>query len=269
LVRHIPRRLRGSDSGSPSARAFSGAATPRHRTYRRLTAKDVAEKAARRAAGMYPDGDGLYLSISRAAVASWTYRFMFAGKSHEMGLGPYRDINLSQARQRAPEARDLKRRGVDPLAARRAGQQAAAVRKAKTITFEACAQAYIQAHRAGWKSAVHAKQWANTLDRYAHPVFGAVPVDAIDTGLVRRVLAVGQHRPEENSAAQLQRAGAPGHPLDSRQAVLAGEPRRRIGRRVHAGIGTRRLEAASARRQQHHRSATGPPRAPLAAPNAG
>ena len=40
--------------------------------------------------GMYPDGDGLYLSISRDGTASWVLRYMFGGKSPEMGLGPVR-----------------------------------------------------------------------------------------------------------------------------------------------------------------------------------
>ena len=40
--------------------------------------------------GIYPDGDGLYLSISRDGTASWVLRYMFGGKSHEMGLGPVR-----------------------------------------------------------------------------------------------------------------------------------------------------------------------------------
>ena len=39
-----------------------------------------------------------------------------------------------------------------------------------------------QAHRAGWRNAKHAAQWESTLETYAEPVIGALPVQAIDTG---------------------------------------------------------------------------------------
>jgi integrase len=56
------------------------------------------------------------------------------------------------------------------------------------MTFKACAEAYIDAHRAGWRNAKHADQWANTLATYAYPIFGAVPVQAVDVGLIMKVL---------------------------------------------------------------------------------
>jgi integrase len=56
------------------------------------------------------------------------------------------------------------------------------------MTFRQCAEAYIAAHRAGWKNLIHAKQWPSTLKSYAYPVFGDLPVDAIDTALVVKAL---------------------------------------------------------------------------------
>ena len=41
---------------------------------------------------------------------------------------------------------------------------------------------------AGWRSAKHREQWRNTLDAYASSVFGDLPVDAIDTGLVMQAI---------------------------------------------------------------------------------
>jgi Arm DNA-binding domain len=69
----------------------------------------------------------LYLSVSKAGVASWVLKFMIAGRSREMGLGPLRDITLAEARQAAYEARALKRQGIDPVDARRGTRVAAAV----------------------------------------------------------------------------------------------------------------------------------------------
>ena len=59
---------------------------------------------------------------------------------------------------------------------------------ARTMTFNPCAEAYITSHRTGWKNAKHAEQWPATIKAYASPVFGSLPVQAIDTGFVMRVL---------------------------------------------------------------------------------
>lgn len=55
-------------------------------------------------------------------------------------------------------------------------------------TFSQCAAAYIESHRASWSNAKHALQWETTLRTYAYPVFGNLPVAAIDTALVVRAL---------------------------------------------------------------------------------
>ena len=57
------------------------------------------------------------------------------------------------------------------------------------MTFDQSAEGYILAHKAGWKNAKHRDQWANTLNTYASPVFGHLPVATIDTGLVVKCLA--------------------------------------------------------------------------------
>ncbi|MFN0317149.1 MAG: tyrosine-type recombinase/integrase, partial [Burkholderiales bacterium] len=59
---------------------------------------------------------------------------------------------------------------------------------AKAITFAQCAAAYIESHKAGWRNAKHAEQWTNTLETYAGPVIGPLPVQDVDTGLVLKIL---------------------------------------------------------------------------------
>ena len=66
---------------------------------------------------------------------------------------------------------------------------AAALVSARMMTFDQCAETYILAHKAGWKNAKHADQWANTLKAYASPVFGHLPVAEVDTGLVVKCLS--------------------------------------------------------------------------------
>lgn len=59
---------------------------------------------------------------------------------------------------------------------------------AKAIIFKECAESYIKAHRASWRNHKHRAQWRATLTTYAEPVVGKAPVQAIDTGLVLKVL---------------------------------------------------------------------------------
>lgn len=139
--------------------------------------------------GLYGDGGGLTLQITSGGVKSWLFRFMIAGKAHGMGLGPTHTVTLAEARQKALAARKLILDGVNPLTAKKQDQIVAAIANAKTMTFDQCAANYISAHRAGWKNAKHADQWTNTLNTYASPVFGHLPVAEIDTALVVKCLS--------------------------------------------------------------------------------
>jgi integrase len=49
-------------------------------------------------------------------------------------------------------------------------------------------ETYIASHKAGWRNEKHKYQWPATLQAYAYPVIGALPVQAVDTALVLRVL---------------------------------------------------------------------------------
>jgi integrase len=59
---------------------------------------------------------------------------------------------------------------------------------ARSITFDQCADAYINVHQAAWRNEKHRQQWRNTLSTYVSPVFGATPVQNLDTDNVIKVL---------------------------------------------------------------------------------
>jgi integrase len=151
----------------------------------KLTALDI-KRAKRR--GIYNDGGGLYLQIDRAGNRSWIFRYGAQGRRHH-GLGPTHTVSLAQAREKARSCRQLLLQGLDPIAEKRARVAALKAEAAKTITFAAAAATYIRDHHPAWKNAKNRKQWENTLATYAYPVIGKLPVGAIDTGLVMRVLA--------------------------------------------------------------------------------
>jgi integrase len=156
----------------------------------RLSALAVAKATE---PGMYGDGGGLWLQVTvsrdgRRQNRSWIFRYSAGERTREMGLGSLNTVSLAEAREAALACRKLRLAGIDPIEQRnteRAGTGSAA---AKTLTFEQCAGRYIEAHRAGWRSAKHAAQWPATLGKYVTPVFGRLPVDQVDTALVMRVL---------------------------------------------------------------------------------
>jgi len=90
--------------------------------------------------------------------------------------------------------------GVDPIEARRAHRDQKRLEAAKAMTFEACAIAYTEAHNAGWRNAKHRDQWRNTLTSYACPVFGSLPVQSIDVGLVMKTLEPIWHTKPETAS---------------------------------------------------------------------
>ncbi|NMM38058.1 MAG: tyrosine-type recombinase/integrase [Glaciimonas sp.] len=156
------------------------------RQQQRLSALQVSKLTK---PGLYGDGGGLTLQVTPTGAKSWLFRYMVAGKSYGMGLGPTHTVSLSDARQQALAARKLLLSGINPLMAKKHDKIAAALASAKMMTFDQCAESYILAHKASWKNAKHADQWTNTLNTYASPVFGHLPVSEIDTGLVVKCLA--------------------------------------------------------------------------------
>jgi integrase len=138
--------------------------------------------------GMHADGKGLYLRVTSAGARSWIFRYMLHGRRHDLGLGSLNAVTLAQARGKAQEARSLCAAGIDPVGAKRARTAATRAAAARTVTFKDAATSYIAAHRTGWRNITHAGQWKTTLEAFAFPTLGALPVAAIDTPLVLRVL---------------------------------------------------------------------------------
>ena len=151
----------------------------------KLTARAVA---AVKLPGLYSDGGGLYLQVARGGSKSWVYRFMLRRRSRDMGLGGIDVVSLAEAREKALEARRLVKAGIDPVEKRRAQRTRNAADAVASLTFRECAEKFIASHEKGWRNPKHRAQWRNTLATYAFPVFGDVPVDAVDTAMVTEVI---------------------------------------------------------------------------------
>jgi integrase len=140
-----------------------------------------ARKVATAGPGRHSDRRGLLLVVRPSGARSWILRYQVAGRRRDFGLGPWPEVSLAEARERALTARRLTKAGRDPIAERGRGH-------GQGMTFRTAAEALIEAKRPGWRNAKHAEQWSSTLATYAYPKLGALDVQAIDTNAVLEVL---------------------------------------------------------------------------------
>jgi integrase len=148
--------------------------------------------------GRFADGGGLYLQVTAnktGVTKSWLFRYQRGGTtSREMGLGAVslnkRDglVTLKMARDKALAVRQQLSAGDDPLVRRMAERSAKRLEAAKAITFEQCAEQFLDDNQAEWKNPKHRSQWKNTMVTYAYPVFGQLSVADVDTALVLKAL---------------------------------------------------------------------------------
>jgi integrase len=137
--------------------------------------------------GRYGDGGGLYAQVTTTG-RSWVFRYELRGAERWMGLGPLRDFTLDEARERARKARRLLKDGTDPLDAKWAERAARAVEAAKRIDFETAARDYFKGHEQKWSNAEHRRQFLSSLQDFAFPQIGKIPVAQVDTPAVLEVL---------------------------------------------------------------------------------
>lgn len=131
---------------------------------------------------------GLYLYVGEAGAKSWVLRLMVGGKRRHMGLGSYPSVTLSQAREKARDARNSVEGGEDPILVRKAAKSRLLAQQATQKTFEQAAEAYIDSHGDAWRNSKHRAQWIATLETYAHPVMGKLLVQDVHQEHVLQVL---------------------------------------------------------------------------------
>lgn len=126
---------------------------------------------------------GLHLQV-RGGSSAWVLRATVGNRRRDIGLGGYPDITLSMARDRARDAREKIRQGIDPVEERKAARVALIA----TPAFDWCAEQFINAKRPEWTNPKHATQWTRTLELYASPTLGKMPVDQIENRHIVDVL---------------------------------------------------------------------------------
>ena len=134
------------------------------------------------------DGTGLSLYVFGSGSRSpfWRLRFTAKGGGRKsVSLGGYPKVSLQAARKLAQAERDKVATGIDPAEERRAER---AERRRTMPTFREAARAVHEANLPTWRNAKHGKQFISTLERYAFPKIGKMPVDEIAREDVLRCL---------------------------------------------------------------------------------
>lgn len=123
---------------------------------------------------------GLFLRIDKKDRKQWVQRIVIGGKRREIGLGGYPMVTLAMAREQAFDNKRNVYMGGDPVAEKRKARM--------DNSFASVVDMYLEAKLSEFRSEKHRKQWRATLDTYAIPVIGDVPVSNITVHDVLRVL---------------------------------------------------------------------------------
>ena len=131
---------------------------------------------------------GLHLAVSDKRAASWILRIQVGDRRPDIGLGGYPDVSLAQARDKAREIRAQVREGIDPLAARRTARDALRLAVARQLTFDEAAKLAHKTKSQEFSNTKHGEDWISSLDTYASPKIGSLPVASIDLPHIVSVL---------------------------------------------------------------------------------
>lgn len=126
------------------------------------------------------------LDVSASGARRWVFRITVRGKRRDLGLGGFPRVTLAEAREQAEAYRSTARAGGDPVSG-----------KAPVPTFKEAAAIVHAAGVPHWKNARHAWQWLRSLELYAFPALGRMPVDAVETRhIVEAVMPIWSAMPE-------------------------------------------------------------------------
>lgn len=131
---------------------------------------------------------GLHLQVKNSNARSWILRVKIGDKRRDVGLGGYPDVGLAEARDRAREAREQIRQGIDPIDARKAIRAALLAGQLKQMTFAEAARLCHEKKTPEFSSRKHQADWINSINRYAVPVIGNMRVADVELSHVVKIL---------------------------------------------------------------------------------
>jgi len=127
---------------------------------------------------------GLHIYVKPNNTKFWVYRFTYCGKRHDMGLGPYPEVSLSNARLKAQEARSQVMNGINPVIKELPPIETLSI----SPKFRDFADEYIQLNSVQWRNPKHVAQWHSTMRDYVYPIIGGLRLEVINTEHILTIL---------------------------------------------------------------------------------
>ncbi|WP_420343511.1 tyrosine-type recombinase/integrase [Paenirhodobacter sp.] len=122
---------------------------------------------------------GLYMQLLPSGGRTWVLRTRVGGKTRDMGLGGYPEVGLAAARDKAREAKDKIRQGIDPVEERKAARASLIAARNRGLTFADAVDRYLASRLEEFRNDKHKAQWRSSLDSYAKPQIGDMLVQDI------------------------------------------------------------------------------------------
>ncbi|MBW1802126.1 MAG: integrase arm-type DNA-binding domain-containing protein [Deltaproteobacteria bacterium] len=148
---------------------------------------------------------GLLLIVKDSGAKSWILRTMIGGKRRSIGLGPYPEISLAEARNKARAYKEDIRQGIDPLEQKKARQRSLINSQNGRMTFAKAAKGCHEKKISEFRNDKHGRDWISSINRYAAPIIGNLPVDEIDLTHVLKILEPIWHEKTETATRLRQR----------------------------------------------------------------
>jgi len=128
---------------------------------------------------------GFGVRVTPKGEKTFCVMYRLGGKQRRMTLGEYPVLKVADARDRAKDALELVRRGVDPVEEQRRREEAEVASRVEGFTFEALAKQFLEEHVKKLRSEYEVKR---SLEEYLVPEFGKEKARELKRAAIRDFL---------------------------------------------------------------------------------
>ncbi len=128
---------------------------------------------------------GFGVRVTPKGEKTFCVMYRLGGKQRRMTLGEYPVLKVADARDRAKDALELVRRGVDPVEEQRRREEAEVASRIEGFTFEALAKQFLEEHVKKLRSEYEVKR---SLEEYLVPAFGKEKARELKRAAIRDFL---------------------------------------------------------------------------------
>lgn len=141
---------------------------------------------------------GLLLQITPGQAKSWLLRTTIGGARRGVGLGPYPEVSLAEARERARQAKAKIAQGIDPVEERRAIRSALVAEKKRGMTFAEAWVKWMEAKDSQFKDEKARVAVRSIMARVVDPEIGKMRlIDVTPSDILRTLEPVWTTTPEQ------------------------------------------------------------------------